>query len=114
MAVRAAVELALELRDPALQQNALNEGIHGIRASAGLDVRDLLANVADLSPDRASAMRPLQSGGSILLPIGIRELEAPATLVCTRFETISKAEILRKLKQRFGGRIIRDLRFRVG
>src|SRR6187455_3801031 len=31
-----------------------------------------------------------------------------------QFETISKAEILRKLKQRFGGRIIRDLRFRVG
>ncbi|MGI8820891.1 MAG: DciA family protein [Chthoniobacterales bacterium] len=31
-----------------------------------------------------------------------------------QFETISKAEILRKLKQRFGARIIRDLRFRVG
>ncbi|MEP6956280.1 MAG: DUF721 domain-containing protein [Chthoniobacterales bacterium] len=31
-----------------------------------------------------------------------------------QFETISKAEILRKLKQRFGGKIIRDLKFRVG
>ena len=31
-----------------------------------------------------------------------------------QFETISKTEILRKLKQRFGGRTIRDLRFRVG
>lgn len=31
-----------------------------------------------------------------------------------QFETISKAEILRKLKQRFGAKIIRDLRFRVG
>jgi predicted nucleic acid-binding Zn ribbon protein len=31
-----------------------------------------------------------------------------------QFETISKAEILRKLKQRFGGRIICDVRFRVG
>ncbi|MBA3387607.1 MAG: DUF721 domain-containing protein [Verrucomicrobiota bacterium] len=31
-----------------------------------------------------------------------------------QFETISKAEILRKLKQRFGGKIIRDLRFRIG
>ncbi len=31
-----------------------------------------------------------------------------------QFETISKAEILRKLKQRFGGRIVRDLRFRIG
>lgn len=31
-----------------------------------------------------------------------------------QFETISKAEILRKLKQRFGARIIRDVRFRVG
>ena len=31
-----------------------------------------------------------------------------------QFETISKAEILRKLKQRFGARVIRDVRFRVG
>ena len=31
-----------------------------------------------------------------------------------QFETISKAEILRKLKLRFGGKVIRDLRFRVG
>jgi predicted nucleic acid-binding Zn ribbon protein len=31
-----------------------------------------------------------------------------------QFEQISKAEILRKLKQRFGGKIIRDIRFRVG
>ena len=31
-----------------------------------------------------------------------------------QFETISKAEILRKLKQRFGRHIIRDIRFRVG
>jgi predicted nucleic acid-binding Zn ribbon protein len=31
-----------------------------------------------------------------------------------QFETISKAEILRKLKQRFGTRVIRDLRFRLG
>jgi predicted nucleic acid-binding Zn ribbon protein len=29
-------------------------------------------------------------------------------------EQISKPEILRKLKQRFGGKIIRDIRFRVG
>jgi predicted nucleic acid-binding Zn ribbon protein len=31
-----------------------------------------------------------------------------------QFETISKAEILRKLKHRFGARVIRDVRFRVG
>ena len=31
-----------------------------------------------------------------------------------QFEQISKAEILRKLKQRFGGRVISDIRFRVG
>jgi predicted nucleic acid-binding Zn ribbon protein len=31
-----------------------------------------------------------------------------------QFETISKPEILRKLKQRFGSKIIGDLRFRVG
>jgi predicted nucleic acid-binding Zn ribbon protein len=29
-------------------------------------------------------------------------------------ETISKIDILRKLKQRFGGKVIRDMRFRVG
>jgi len=29
-------------------------------------------------------------------------------------EQISKSEILRKLKQRFGGKAIRDIRFRVG
>ena len=29
-------------------------------------------------------------------------------------EQISKSEILRKLKQRFGGKTIRDIRFRVG
>ena len=29
-------------------------------------------------------------------------------------EQVSKAEILRKLKQRFGGKTIRDIRFRVG
>jgi len=29
-------------------------------------------------------------------------------------EQISKIEILRKLKQRFGGKTIRDVRFRVG
>ena len=31
-----------------------------------------------------------------------------------QFEQISKAEILRKLKQRFGQKIIRDIRFRIG
>jgi predicted nucleic acid-binding Zn ribbon protein len=31
-----------------------------------------------------------------------------------QFETISKAEILRKLKQRFGAKIIQNIRFRVG
>lgn len=30
------------------------------------------------------------------------------------FEQVSKTEILRKLKQRFGGKVIRDIRFRVG
>lgn len=31
-----------------------------------------------------------------------------------QFETISKPEILRKLKQRFGAKLIRDIRFRIG
>src|SRR6202158_3769102 len=29
-------------------------------------------------------------------------------------EQVSKSEILRKLKQRFGGKVVRDVRFRVG
>jgi predicted nucleic acid-binding Zn ribbon protein len=29
-------------------------------------------------------------------------------------EQVSKIDILRKLKQRFGGKIVRDVRFRVG
>ena len=29
-------------------------------------------------------------------------------------EQVSKPEILRKLKQRFGGKVIRDIRFRIG
>jgi len=29
-------------------------------------------------------------------------------------EQVSKAEILRKLKKRFGGKTIRDIRFRIG
>jgi predicted nucleic acid-binding Zn ribbon protein len=31
-----------------------------------------------------------------------------------QFEQISKTEILRRLKQRFGAKIIRDIRFRLG
>ena len=31
-----------------------------------------------------------------------------------QFETISKSEILRKLKRRFGGKVIQNIRFRVG
>ena len=31
-----------------------------------------------------------------------------------QFEQISKAEILRRLKQRFGAKVIRDIRFRIG
>ena len=31
-----------------------------------------------------------------------------------QFEQISKAEILRRLKKRFGSKIIRDIRFRIG
>jgi predicted nucleic acid-binding Zn ribbon protein len=31
-----------------------------------------------------------------------------------QFEQISKADILRKLKQRFGAKIVRDIRFRLG
>jgi len=38
----------------------------------------------------------------------------PPTSVALRARQISKPEILRKLKQRFGGKTIRDIRLRVG
>jgi hypothetical protein len=38
----------------------------------------------------------------------------PQWVVHYELEQISKTEILRKLKQRFGGKTIRDVRFRVG
>jgi predicted nucleic acid-binding Zn ribbon protein len=51
-------------------------------------------------------------------PVSLRD-----GIVCVRvlqpalhyeLEQVSKADILRKLKQRFGAKIIRDIRFRVG
>jgi predicted nucleic acid-binding Zn ribbon protein len=51
-------------------------------------------------------------------PVSLRE-----GIVCVRvlqpalhyeLEQVSKADILRKLKQRFGAKVIRDIRFRVG
>jgi hypothetical protein len=38
----------------------------------------------------------------------------PPTALHYEFEQISKPEILRKLKQRFSGKTIRDVRLRVG
>jgi hypothetical protein len=37
-----------------------------------------------------------------------------ATPLHYKLEQVSRGDLLRKLKQRFGGKIIRDIRFRVG
>src|SRR5258705_11322474 len=51
-------------------------------------------------------------------PVALREgvLYVPVLQPALHYEIdqISKSEILRKLKQRFGGKTIRDVRFRVG
>ena len=50
----------------------------------------------------------------VSLRVGILSVRVLQPSLHYQFETISKAEILRKLKQRFGTKIIREIRFRVG
>ena len=45
---------------------------------------------------------------------GILEVRVVQLALHYELEQISKTEILRKLKQRFGGKTIRDVRFRFG
>ena len=56
--------------------------------------------------------------GAHSAPVALREGVLYARVLQPAFhyelEQISKSEILRKLKQRFGGKTIRDVRFRVG
>ena len=84
--------------------------------------RDLDAQEAHLVPDFVDALdaaRQDDIGDDLLRASGslrdgtlyVRVLQ-PA--LHYQFEQISKAEILRKLKQRFGTKIIREIRFRVG
>lgn len=51
-------------------------------------------------------------------PVALREgvlyVRGPQPALHYELEQISKIEIVRKLKQRFGARIVRDVRFRVG
>ena len=52
------------------------------------------------------------------LPVALREgvlyVRVLQPALHYELEQVSKSEILRKLKQRFGGKTIRDIRFRVG
>jgi Dna[CI] antecedent DciA-like protein len=45
---------------------------------------------------------------------GVLYVRVPQPALHYELEQVSKTEILRKLKRRFGGKIIRDVRFRVG
>ena len=50
----------------------------------------------------------------VSLKAGVLSVRVLQPALHYQFEQISKAEILRKLKQRFGTKIIREIRFRVG
>jgi predicted nucleic acid-binding Zn ribbon protein len=50
----------------------------------------------------------------VSLRLGVLSVRVLQPSLHYQFEQISKAEILRKLKQRFGTKIIREIRFRVG
>jgi predicted nucleic acid-binding Zn ribbon protein len=50
----------------------------------------------------------------VSLKAGVLSVRVLQPALHYQFEQISKAEILRKLKQRFGAKIIREIRFRVG
>jgi predicted nucleic acid-binding Zn ribbon protein len=50
----------------------------------------------------------------VSLRMGILVVRVLQPALHYQFEQISKTEILRKLKQRFGTKIIREIRFRVG
>jgi predicted nucleic acid-binding Zn ribbon protein len=50
----------------------------------------------------------------VSLRMGILVVRVLQPALHYQFEQISKVEILRKLKQRFGTKIIREIRFRVG
>ena len=52
--------------------------------------------------------------GPIALRGGILHVRVLQPALHYELKQISKSEILRKLKQRFAGKIIRDVRFRVG
>jgi hypothetical protein len=69
--------------------------------------RVLVSHVDKISIIKVERKVKAGSGGSALL-FGL----APA--LHYELEQVSKAEILRKLKKRFGGKTIRDIRFRLG
>ena len=50
----------------------------------------------------------------VTLRAGILSIRVLQPALHYELETLSKADILRKLKQRFGAKVIRDVRFRVG
>jgi len=50
----------------------------------------------------------------VSLRVGVLFVRVLQPALHYQFEQISKPEILRKLKQRFGSKVIRDIRFRLG
>jgi Dna[CI] antecedent, DciA len=63
---------------------------------------------------KSSATSLPRSQRRLLLREGILYVRVLQPALHYELEQISKSEILRKLKQRFGGKPFRDVRFRVG
>ena len=95
-----------------LLNNSVQAGPVRIQQSVGAAV------IIQADPNRGACGEllriPAESGAEAQTfrePSSVDVLEA---VLRYELEQISKPEVLRKLKQRFGGKTIRDVRFRVG
>ena len=73
----------------------------------------IVGKIAAAPPDEPPGAQPLPER-LVALREGILYVRVLQPALHYELEQISKIDILRKLKQRFGGKVIRDIRFRVG
>ena len=71
-----------------------------------------------VASERSKSKKPGKETSAHSAPVALREgilyVRVLQPALHYELEQVSKIDILRKLKQRFGGKVIRDLRFRVG
>ena len=82
-----------------------------LAASPAFPTKRILAAIAFKI---GSAFRNAAHSSPVALREGVLYVRVLQPALHYELEQISKSEILRKLKQRFGGKTIRDIRFRVG